>query len=109
MRHDYKEQLGILNPNEVYEGPGWFLNLPPVEGAVEAFKYLWAREDIEVVICSSPITNYKHCVTEKYQWVEKWLGKEAIGAVMLTKDKTIVNVSVNIFSDFYQRQCPYRG
>jgi len=52
-----------------------------------------AREDCEVVICSSPITNYKNCVTEKYQWVEKHLGKEKIGQVMLTKDKTIVHVS----------------
>jgi len=90
VRNDYKNQLGITNPNEVYEEEGWFLNLPPVEGAVEAFEYLNSREDIEVVICSAPITNYKFCVTEKYQWVEKHLGKKAVSQLMLTKDKTIV-------------------
>jgi hypothetical protein len=39
--------LGITNPNEVYEEEGWFLNLPPVKGAVEAFEYLNSRDDIE--------------------------------------------------------------
>ena len=47
MRNDYKNQLGITNPNEVYEEEGWFLNLPPVKGAVEAFEYLNSRDDIE--------------------------------------------------------------
>ena len=92
VRHDYKEQLGITNPNEVYEEEGWFLSLKPVPGAIETFQYLKKRDDIEVFICSSPCTNYKYCVTEKYQWVEKHLGKDAIGCLMLTKDKTIVNV-----------------
>ena len=29
-------------------------------------------------------------MTEKYQWVEKHLGKKAVSQLMLTKDKTIV-------------------
>ena len=37
VRNDYKDQLGITNPNEVYEQKGWFLDLPPVKGAVETF------------------------------------------------------------------------
>ena len=65
-----------------------------------------AREDCEVVICSSPITNYKNCVTEKYQWVEKHLGKDKIGQVMLTKDKTIVHVSLSFRLGFTQRDNP---
>ena len=59
MRNDYKDQLGITNPNEVYEQEGWFFNLPPVEGAIETFNWLNERDDVEVVICSSPCTNYK--------------------------------------------------
>ena len=59
VRNDYKDQLGITNPNEVYEQEGWFFNLPPVEGAIETFNWLNEREDVEVVICSSPCTNYK--------------------------------------------------
>jgi len=96
VRHDYKEQLGITNPNEVYEEPGWFLSLKPVTNAVEMFRYLKSREDLEVFVCSSPITNYKHCVTEKYQWVEQHLGREALSCLMLTKDKTIVNADLLI-------------
>ena len=101
MRKDYKDQLDITNPNEVYEEPGWFLSLKPVAGAVEIFQYLKSRDDIEVFICSSPCTNYKHCVTEKYQWVEQHLGKDAIGCLMLTKDKTIVNVSYSSLDRTY--------
>ena len=59
VRNDYKDQLGITNPNEVYEQEGWFFNLPPVEGAIETFNWLNERDDVEVVICSSPCTNYK--------------------------------------------------
>jgi 5'-nucleotidase len=93
VRDDYKNQLGITDPNLIYEEPGWFFNLPPNPGAVEIFEYLFAREDLEVFICSSPCTNYKHCVTEKYQWVEKYLGRKGVNVLMLCKDKTIVNVS----------------
>ena len=38
VRNDYKDQLGITNPNEVYEQEGWFLNLPPVQGTALSFK-----------------------------------------------------------------------
>ena len=38
VRNDYKDQLGITNPNEVYEQEGWFLNLPPVQGTTLSFK-----------------------------------------------------------------------
>ena len=38
----------------------------------------------------------QHCVTEKYQWVEKYLGKSAVSQLMLTKDKTIVHGDILI-------------
>ena len=38
----------------------------------------------------------QHCVTEKYQWVDKYLGKKAVTQLMLTKDKTIVHGDILI-------------
>ena len=35
-------------------------------------------------------------MTEKYQWVEKYLGKSAVSQLMLTKDKTIVHGDILI-------------
>ena len=37
VRNDYKDQLGITNPNEVYEQEGWFFNLPPVQGTAKLY------------------------------------------------------------------------
>ena len=45
---------------------------------------------LQVFICTSPLTTYKNCVLEKYQWVEDQLGADWVNRIILTKDKTLV-------------------
>lgn len=75
----------------IYGEAGFFLNHPPVGGAIGALHYLDRYlADVDVFICTSPLSGYNPCVLEKYQWVEKHLGLEFTKKIILTKDKTIV-------------------
>ena len=79
----------------IYGAEGFFSSLEPVPGSIEALKEM-ADMGHDVSICSSPITDYKNCVSEKYQWVEKHLGMEWTGKLILTKDKTLVKGNILI-------------
>ncbi len=46
---------------------------------------------IEVFICTSPFQDYQNCVLEKFEWVDKHLGREWVKRIILTFDKTIID------------------
>ena len=69
--------------------PGFFLNLEPIAGAVEALKSLLA-EGYDVRICTAPKKIFDNCVAEKFAWVKKHLGQEFVERIVLTRDKTLV-------------------
>lgn len=79
----------------VYSGEGFFEHLPPIDGAVDAVKALLDFGH-DVRICTSPINAYRHCVSEKFAWVERHLGLEWTHRIVLTKDKTWVRGDVLI-------------
>ncbi|GEM_PF-217869 len=88
IRDDYPEYLRgkIMN---IQGSPGFYENLPPIAGAIEAYKTLLDLGH-EVFICTAPLSKYENCVLEKYKWVEKHLGREATKLIVLTGDKTLV-------------------
>lgn len=73
----------------LYTSPGFISNLPPVPGALEAWQALESM-GFTLRICSTPLQQYENCVAEKYQWVEKHLGRAATRQLVLTADKTLV-------------------
>ncbi|GAB1577395.1 5'-3'-deoxyribonucleotidase [Bordetella petrii] len=73
----------------IYTAPGFIRNLPPVAGAIEAYRELTAL-GMDVRICSSPLHQFENCVAEKYLWVERHLGRAATERLILTRDKTLV-------------------
>ncbi|XP_045692477.1 5'(3')-deoxyribonucleotidase, cytosolic type [Phyllostomus hastatus] len=91
-----REQYRALRPDladkvaSVYEAPGFFLDLEPIPGAVEAMQQMNALKDTEVFICTSPLLKFDHCVGEKYRWVEKHLGPQFVERIIMTRDKTVV-------------------
>ena len=88
IREDYPPQWRD-QAQALYTAPGFIRNLPPVPGAIEAFKELLAL-GLDLRICTSPLTQFENCVAEKYLWVEKHLGRDATNRLILTKDKTLV-------------------
>ncbi|XP_029456424.1 5'(3')-deoxyribonucleotidase, cytosolic type [Rhinatrema bivittatum] len=94
---DVREDLGAKIAS-IYESPGFFLDLEPVPGAIEAMKEMSNMDNIEVFICTSPLRQYKHCVQEKYLWVEKHLGLKFVERIIMTRDKTLVAADL-LFDD----------
>ncbi|XP_055431074.1 5'(3')-deoxyribonucleotidase, cytosolic type isoform X2 [Bubalus kerabau] len=92
------EQYRALRPDladkvtSVYEAPGFFLDLEPIPGALEAMREMNDMQDsTQVFICTSPLMKYDHCVQEKYRWVEKHLGPQFVERIILTRDKTVIS------------------
>lgn len=83
----------------VYTSPGFILGLRPVEGSIEAIHEM-IRAGHDVRICTAPLGAYQNCLTEKYQWIEKYLGDEFTRRVILTKDKTLIRGDVLIDDDY---------
>lgn len=88
VKDDYSEDIQPL-VKEVYTAPGFIRSLPPIEGGLEALCAL-ASHGQTVFICTSPLSRYDPCVLEKYQWVDRHLGKDWVRRVILTPDKTVV-------------------
>jgi 5'-nucleotidase len=81
--------------DEILLEASFFREMLPVPGAKEALEEMKVR-GWEIFICTSPLSTYKNCVLEKYEWVEKYLGPAWVRQVILTKDKTIVNADLLI-------------
>ena len=81
---EWHEQTSTINVE-----PGFFRNLEPISGGVEALRALEEAGHV-VRICTAPLTNYQNCVLEKHEWVEEHLGVEWVRKVTTTKDKVLV-------------------
>lgn len=74
---------------EILLEPSFFRDMMPMTGAKEALLEM-EKMGLQVFICTSPLTTYKNCVLEKYQWVEDQLGADWVNRIILTKDKTLI-------------------
>ena len=81
----------------IYLAVGFYRSIVPTSGAVEQMNLL-LENGHDVRICTSPLSEYKNCVLEKYEWVEEHLGSRFISKMIITKDKTIVRGDV-LFDD----------
>lgn len=80
---------------EVYFAPGFFRDLEPIPGSIEAVHEMMTMGH-DVRICSAPLTRYQNCVAEKYEWVERHLGADFVPRLILARDKTWVHGDVLI-------------
>lgn len=94
MADQYPDDLKDL-VRQIHVAPGFFRFLEPIDGGLIALREM-KRMGHEVFICSSPLTRYNNCVLEKYEWVEFYLGKEWVKAIILCKDKTIIKGDILI-------------
>lgn len=76
--------------SNIFNAKGFFRNLPVMEGCLKAIDEL-SKLDLEMFICTTPLSAYENCVLEKYQWVEEHLGWDWTRRIILTSDKTVVN------------------
>jgi len=76
----------------IYLEQGFYAGLQPIDGSLEALTEM--AESDEVFLCTSPLRANPFCVQEKFEWIEKQLGKAWTKRVIVTKDKTIVDGNV---------------
>jgi len=88
VKDQYPEELKPLVVETILE-PGFFRDMMPIFGGKEALTEM-IQMGYEVFICTSPISTYRNCVLEKYEWVENQLGAEWVKRIIMTKDKTLV-------------------
>lgn len=76
--------------------PGMYLAMEPIPGAVEALRAMVAAGlDVRIVTAPHPACAAS-CASEKFQWVERFLGSEWISRLILARDKTHVHGAVLI-------------
>jgi len=69
--------------------PGFYRNLKPYEGAVEAVHAMRAA-GLNVFIASIPYPTHATCASEKYASIEEHFGVEMVSKTILTYDKTLL-------------------
>lgn len=80
----FKDTMRKINTSK-----GFFKNLPPIEGAIDALHDL--EQDFQVFICTAPLLLNPTCCDDKMWWVRKHLGEEWKRRTIITKDKTVVD------------------
>ena len=88
----YEQYPQELRPNieEIWEMRGLFLDLPVVDGAVEAVKGI-VDSGHTVFICTSAIYRNPTGLDDKRVWVRNHLGDALARTMIFTKDKTLVH------------------
>ncbi|MDQ2077499.1 hypothetical protein [Marinimicrobium sp. ABcell2] len=69
--------------------PGLYQSLRPMQGAIEAFKWLCAQPDLEIFILTAPSEKNPHCYSEKRIWVEEHLGFAAVNRLIISPHKDL--------------------
>ncbi len=79
----------------IYNEKGFFANLEPISGAIDAIQNLITKGH-EIVICTTPLLSNRYCVYEKIEWVERYFGIAVRNKMVQTKDKSLVVGSILI-------------
>lgn len=75
--------------DEIMNAPGFYRELVPIPGAVDAIARL-AAAGHTIFIVTSPFVTNPTCASDKLDWVTRYLGPEWAKRVVITSDKTIV-------------------
>lgn len=88
LNDDYPEHLR-KKAADILEASGFFVELPPVSGGLDAVKKMAALGH-KVFLCTSDIYMNKTGLADKRKWVEKYLGHDLAKGMIFTRDKTLV-------------------
>lgn len=80
-----KKEPKIIYPQSQY---GFFLNLEPIEYAIDSYRIL--SEDFDVWILTAPSEKNPFSYTEKRVWTEKFLGEKAVEKLIISPNKSLL-------------------
>lgn len=93
VKSDYPKELQPL-VDEIYLGKGFFRNLQPIPGSIEALHEMEKYYDVR--LCTSPLLGNPYCTNEKLAWVHEHLGREWQKRTIIAPDKTLVRGDILI-------------
>ncbi len=71
-------------------GPGFFVSLLPIEGAIEAFISLCKSDKYDIYFLSTAPWSNTHALSEKRIWIEQHLGEYAFKRLILSHNKGLL-------------------
>ena len=86
---------------------GFFLDLQPLEFAIEGVKLL--QEKYDVWILTRPSIKNTHCYTEKAEWIKKYFGEAMLEKLILCPNKSLVKGDYLIDDDIKHGQKEFEG
>ena len=89
-RSDYQTQF-----RAILDAPGFYRELEPVEGGLEALQAMRAAGH-DVVICTAPSASNPTCGFDKYEWIKEHLGQEWVKRTVIVFDKTLIDGDILI-------------
>jgi 5'(3')-deoxyribonucleotidase len=92
-----------LDPENKYPQSqyGFFVNLQPIEGAVDAIKALIKSDKYEPYIFTAPSIHNPFSYTEKRIWTEKHLGFELVDRLIICSKKGLLKGDFLIDDNFF--------
>lgn len=93
----YEQELAD-NPSNPYpqSREGFYLDLDPIDGAIEAMDWIEKEPKIDPYILTAPSVYNPHSYTEKRLWIEKYLGFDWCNRLVLSPDKSVVQEGIII-------------
>jgi 5'-nucleotidase len=85
----YDNSLFLNTMQSINQEEGFFLELEPIAGAIDALKDL--EKDFEVFICTAPLLENSTCCNDKLEWIHQHLGYEWTRRTIISKDKTVID------------------
>lgn len=86
---------------------GFFLDLKPLDFAIEGVKTLQTKYDVWIL--TRPSIKNTHCYTEKAEWIKKYFGEDMLNRMVLCPDKSLVKGDFLIDDDVKHGQPEFEG
>ena len=86
---------------------GFFLDLQPLDFAIEGVKTLQTKYDVWIL--TRPSIKNTHCYTEKAEWIKKFFGEDMLNRMILCPDKSLVKGDYLIDDDIKHGQVEFEG
>jgi 5'-nucleotidase len=86
---------------------GFFLDLQPLEGAIEGMNILMTKYDVWIL--TRPSIKNIHCYTEKAEWIKKYFGEDFLDKLILCPNKSLVKGDFLIDDDNRHGQPEFEG
>jgi 5'(3')-deoxyribonucleotidase len=99
-----KQNTGIEFPQSI---PNFFLDLEPIEGAIEGVLLLSKKYDVHFL--TSPSFMNPLSYTEKRLWIEKHFGLEWCKKLIIAYDKSLLKGDYLIDDSFSKGQLEFEG